>query len=200
MEWLFVGLVLVLALVWIHVKQNRPPPMPSTEKELPDPQELLAAKLTEVAEAARREGRHAAAQAAELKVMWLKTRPLLGHDDPPTELSPNEQKHLRLAGDIWESYADLLADRDQPFAGCRFKPESMLPLPKTYVVQALEMLVALGEGSVGSIHMRARAIPPDVVSSMRDAREQLDGFVDVPAHELPQDPEENARYAVERGW
>lgn len=197
MEWLFVGLVLVLALVWIHVKQSRPPPAPRTEKELPDPQDLLADRLIEIAADARREGRHAAAQAAELKVLWLKTKPLLGHDDPPAELNPNEQKHLRLAGDIWERFGELLADDGLPYAGCRFRPESLLPFPKAYIAEALDMLVAVGEGRIQSVHIHSRSISPGVVEAMKQAREQLACYVDVPADELPRDPEANARYGAE---
>lgn len=198
MVWIFV--VLILALVWVLVRQNRPQPAARGEKELPDPQDLLVGRLTELAEAAREDGRHADAQAAELKIAWLKTRPLLGHDDPPAALDANERKHLRLARDIWERCGAVLADDAQPYAGCKYRPESMLPYPKDYLAQALDLLVAVGEGRVRSIHFHADAVPADVLDSMRQARERLAAFVDVPAAELPRDPEANARYGAERGW
>jgi hypothetical protein len=198
MIWIIV--VLVLALVWVLIRQSRPAPTPLSERELPDPQDLLIGRLGELADQARRDGKYEEAQALGLKVAWLKTRPLLGHDDPPTELSHNEQKHLRLAGDLWEAYGDFLADEDQQFAGCPFKPESLLQFPKEYLAQALEMLLAVGEGRVQSVHIRSNAIPPDVLESMKQARDQLDGFVSVAAEELPSDPAENARYGADQGW
>jgi hypothetical protein len=75
MGWIIV--VLVLALVWVFIRQNRPAPAPRSAKELPDPQELLAERMVVLASAARQNGRHGEAQLAELKVAWLKTRPLL---------------------------------------------------------------------------------------------------------------------------
>jgi hypothetical protein len=198
MGWIIV--VLVLALVWVFIRQNRPAPAPRSAKELPDPQELLAERMVVLASAARQNGRHGEAQLAELKVAWLKTRPLLGHDEPPAELSPNEQKHLRLAGDIWERVGEWLANQDQPFADCAYKPESLLPFPKQYVAHALEMLIDVGEGRRQSVHFRADAILPEVLHSMKHARAQLDAYVDVPADVLPREPSENARYGDERGW
>jgi hypothetical protein len=198
MGWIIV--VLLLALAWVLIRQNRPAPAPPADKELPDPQDLLAGRLVAVAADARQDGRHKDAQAAELKVAWLKTRPLLGHDDPPAELSPNEQKHLRFAGDIWERVSEVLTDESQPFAGCRYKPSSLLPFPKDYVDRALGMLIDVGEGRQQSIHFRPEAIPQDVVNSMKAARQQLGAYVDVSTEELPSDANENARYGEERGW
>jgi len=200
MELLFVGLVLILALIWIYVKQNRPPPTPLAERELPDPQDLLASRLTERASEARRNGQYDVAQAMALKATWLKTRPLLGQDDPPAELDANEQTHLRLAGGLWEHYSQLIADETLAFAGCEFRPQSSLPYPKEYLILALDMLVDVGEGRVKSIHFNSLAIPSDVVLAMKEARAQLDGFVDVSADELPTDPAENAKYGAQQGW
>jgi len=200
MAWFVVGLVLVLALVWIYVKQNRPPPTPLAERELPDPQELLASHLIETAQEARRAGQYDVAQARNLKATWLKTRPLLGQDDPPAELDANEQQHLRLAGDLWGRYSQLLADDTQAFAACQFRPQSLLPYPKEYLARALDLLVAVGEGRIQSIHVNSAAIQSDVVLAMKGARAQLDGFVDVSAEELPTDPTENSQYGAERGW
>ncbi len=200
MAWVFVGLVLVLTLVWIYLKQSRPPPTPLAERELPDPQDLLASRLTEGSQEARRNGQYEIAQAMALKAAWLRTRPLLGQDDPPAELDANEQKHLRLAGDLWECYGRLMSDDTQEFARCEFRPQSSLPYPKEYLVLALDMLVAVGEGRVQSMHFNARAIPSDVVVAMKEARARLDGFVDVPAEELPTDPTENANYGAAKGW
>ena len=200
MAWIFVGLVLVLALVWIYVKQNRPPPTPYAERELPDPQELMASRLTERATQARRDGQHEVAQAMSLKAAWLQTKPLLGQDDPPDELDANDQKHLRLAGDIWEHYSQLLSDDTQEFAGCVFRPQSTLPYPKDYMERALDLLVEVGEGHIKSIHFNSESIPADVVQAMKDARSRLDTFLDAPAGEVPTDPGENSKYGAERGW
>jgi len=200
MEWAFVGLVLVLAMIWIYLKQSRPPPTPLAERELPDPQDLLASRLTEGSQEARQNGQYDMAQAMALKAIWLKTRPLLGQDDPPAELDANQQQHLSLAGALWERYSQLISDDTQAFAGCDFRPQSSLPYPKEYLILALDMLVAMGEGRIQSIHFNAKAIPSDAVMDMKEARAQLDGFVDVSANELPADPTENAKYGEARGW
>jgi hypothetical protein len=200
MEWLFVGLVLVLALVWIYVKQNRPPPTPLAERELPDPQDLLARRLTEAASEARQKGQYDVAQAMALKATWLNTRPLLGQDDPPAELDANEQTHLRLAGGLWEHYSQLISGDAQAFAGCEFRPQSSLPYPKEYLVLALDMLIDVGEGRIQSVHLNSQTVPSDVVLAMKEARARLDGFVAVSADDLPTDPAENAKYGAERGW
>lgn len=198
MVWILV--VLMLALVWVLIRQNRPMPAPRTEKELPDPQDLLADRLSHLAAEARRSNRHSEAQVMELKVAWLKTRPLLGHDEPPVELDANEQQHLRLAGDLWGRYSQLLSDDTQTFAACRFRPQSSLPYPKEYLALALDLLVGVGEERIQSIHVNSKAIPSDVVLAMKRARAQLDGFVDVSAEELPTDPTENSKYGAEKGW
>jgi hypothetical protein len=198
MIWILV--VLILALVWVLIRQNRPIPAPRTEKELPDPQDLLANRFSHLAAEARGSNRHSEAQVLELKVAWLKTRPLLGHDEPPAVLDANEQKHLRLAADLWGRYSQLLSDDNQAFAACQFRPQSSLPYPKEYLALALDLLVDVGEGRIQSMHVNSKAVQSDVIVAMKGARARLDGFVDVSADELPTDPTENSKYGAERGW
>jgi hypothetical protein len=200
MDLVIIGLVLLLAVALVLVRKNKPQPTPYSERELPDPQELLAGRLAELATEAYQSGRHEEAQLLRLKVAWLKSRPVVGRDEPPAELSPDDQTHLRLAGAIWEMYGGMLEDDGQTYAGCRFWPESLLPFPKEYVAVTLDLLIAIGEGSVRSIHFDARSVPPDVLESMKHARQRLDGFVDVSAEELPTDSPMNDRYGAERGW
>lgn len=200
MDYVIIGLVLVLVLTFVFVRKNKPQPTPLSERALPDPQDLLAGRMAELAAEARQSGRYEEGQLLNLKAAWLKTRPLLGQDDPPAELSANEQMHLRLAGDIWEKYSLVLSDGALDHAGCVFRPQSSLPYPKEYIEQALSLLVEVGEGHIQSMHFKSSAVPADVVLAMKDARAQLDRFVDVDPEQLPTDPTENSQYGSERGW
>ncbi len=162
MAWMLA--VLALVLVWWYLRQRRPPPV--EPKPLPDPRELLAVELEQAAKAAREEGRHQDAQLSALRSAWLKTSPKLGDDTPPTELDPDDPRHLRLAGDLWAEYRTILG---QPDPG----PASPLPYPEQSIARALDMLIAIGEGRVRSIHVDPDQVSQDVLDEMRRARDQL---------------------------
>jgi len=187
---LLAALVAGLALAWWVVRERRREPAPA---ELPDPHDVMIERVEKLAEESRAAGGHAAAQRLSLKAAWLRTKPRLGDDEPPRELDPNDERHLRLVNEVWGAYARLLADDTGPYAGCAYKPESMLEHPKEYIARALGLLVDMGEGRLRSVHVDTKTIPPDAVQSLREALQRLEGFLDMSAEDLPQDPAENAR-------
>jgi hypothetical protein len=179
MEWMLA--VLALTLFWWFLRQRRPAPV--EPQPLPDPRELLAAELQQAAETARREGRQKEAQVLALKSAWFKTSPKLGDDSPPQTLDPNETRHLRLAGELWSEYGSMTPPGDTT------KPQpqstSMLPYPREAIIRALEMLIAIGEGKVSSVHIDPDQASQEVLNEMRNALDQLRRLPDIPPEHPP---------------
>jgi hypothetical protein len=172
MEWMLA--VLVLVLLWWYLRQRRPPPV--EPQPLPDPRKLLAQELDRAAETARKEGRHEQAQVLALRSTWLKTSPKLGDDTPPTVLDPNDSRHLRFAGELWAEHQSTPAHGDETR---RHDPQSAaaLPYPKKSIIQALDMLIGIGERRVSSVHVDPDQVSQDVLDEMRKARDELNRTV-----------------------
>jgi len=164
MEWMLP--VLALALLWWWLRKKRPPdPEP---EPLPDARLLLAEELGRRAAAARQEGRFKEAQVIALKSAWMRTHPKLGDDEPPTELDPNDGRHLRLASDIWSEYREARAT-----AADINDTNSWLPYPKDSTVAALRLLLGIGEGSLKSAHVDPSDATPRVLADLSAALQEL---------------------------
>jgi hypothetical protein len=172
MEWMLA--VLALVLLWWYLQQRRPPPV--EPKPLPDPRKLLAQELEEVAETARKEGHREQAQVLALRSTWLKTSPRLGDDTPPTVLDPNDSRHLRFAGELWAQHQSKQTHCDE---ARHHEPQSAasLPYPKESIIQALDMLIGIGERRVSSVHVDPDHVSQDVLDEMREARDELNRTV-----------------------
>ena len=183
-------IVLALGVVWWVLYKRRPPqPQP---KPLPDPRLVLSEELRQKALEARQAGDDIEAQQLQLRAAWLRTRPLMGQDTPPTKFDPLDQHHLSWVDAVQRKFGEVLADTTSPYAACRFKPAGLLPYPKDYIAIALQFVIDLGEGTIRSPHVGA--LMPDVVASLKEGRKRLDDFLDIGPDELPKDPEENARF------
>jgi hypothetical protein len=95
------------------------------------------------------------------------THPKLGDDEPPAELSPNEGRHLRLAGDIWSRYREARA------ANQNSADSDWLPYPRHAIVAALQLLLGIGEGTIKSPHVESSEATPEVLAEIRDALDEL---------------------------
>jgi hypothetical protein len=191
-EWVLI--VVVLAGIWYFLYQRRP--RLRRPEQLPDARELLARELEQSAEAARREGRYEEAQLMEWRSAWMDTKPRLGDDMPPKRLDPDVYQHLTWADAMQRRYGTLLADKSPPFGLCSYKPVALLPFPKVYIADALNMLLDVGEERITSRHVSAGALSSEVLDTIKEGLRRLDRFLDVAPNELPTDPEENERYGV----
>lgn len=191
MEWVIIALVPVLIVTWRYLWSHR---KVTTKQVMPDVREALADRLQHLANEAREESRFAEVQQLELQATWLRAKPDIGGDAPPEELSGEQERHVRFAGAIWEQYGSFLADEGLGFDGCRYKPESLLPLPKYYIAKALTFLVDVGEGREPCSFINTRSISEDALVVMKEASEQLTGFLSVTADDLPTDPAANSEF------
>ena len=189
MQWMVI-IVVVLALAWVVLRQRPGPRLPPKPKI--DPRRRLAVELVERAKEARDSGRFAASQGLALRATWLKTQPPLGHDEPPTDLNPNDPHHLQFVDQIRLGFGEYLRLPERPYADCRYAPEAMLPYPKAAIRSALQLLLDLSAGRVSSVHVEPGALSDEMLSTVESCVRLLDSFVDVAPEDLPTDPEQNA--------
>jgi hypothetical protein len=104
--------------------------------------------------------------------------------------------HVALLDEIRERYARVLADQSHEFVDCTFKPASLLPYPKEEIRKGLAVLLDFVEGRRDSTlldkHIRAQA----TAQVLRGSLMQLETFLEVPAAELPRDPEANKQFGL----
>lgn len=178
MEWVIIGLVPVLIIAWKHLYSKSKPP---ERHVMTDVRGSLADRLQLLASDAREENHHDEAQQLEYQAQWLRTRPTdLGGDDVPEELLPEEERHVRFAGAVWEEYGTFLAESADGSGDGRFKPKSTLPYTKEGIAVALQLLLDIGEGRASSAFIDSRSIPPEGVDNLRQALKRLAEFVDDP--------------------
>ena len=178
MEWIIIGLVPVLIIAWKYLwKQSKPP----QRHVMTDVRGALADRLQLLAADAREENHHDEAQQLEYQAKWLRTRPTdIGGDDVPEELLPEEERHVRFAGSVWEEYGTFLATDAEQFGDGQVRPQSVLPYTKEGIAAALQLLLDIGEGRVSSAFIDSRSIPPEGVDNLRLALGRLADFVESP--------------------
>jgi hypothetical protein len=194
MEWVIAGLVPVLVIAWRYLWARSKPPR---RHVMTDVRGALADRLQQLASDARAGNHHREAQQLEYQARWLRTRPTdIGGDAPPEALLAADERHVRFAGAVWEEYGQFLANDGGQYAGCRFRPQATLPFTKEGIAAALQLLLDIGEGRAACAFIDTRSIPAEALDSMRQALLRLADFLDVPAGELPTDPEDNEAFGV----
>jgi hypothetical protein len=179
MEWIIIGLVPVLIIAWKYLYTKSKPPL---RHVMTDVRGSLADRLQLLAADAREENHHDEAQQLEYQAKWLRTRPTdIGGDDVPEELLPEEERHVRFAGAIWDEYGTFLAETADGSDEGQFKPQSTLPYTKEGIAVALQLLLDIGEGRVSSAFIDSRSIPPEGVENLRQALGRLADFVEGPS-------------------
>lgn len=197
MDWLVIVVIVLAALwgfLWYRTRQ-RPAEEPPAFR---DPRAERARELLTAAATADREGDWHEAQRSRLGATWLRVDPPFGQNTPPMTLDPNEMSHLRLADEIRQRYAATLADKDHPYANCTFQPIGRLPFPKEAIARTLDFLMAIGRGEVTSAHVGSDVLSEDDLAVVERSRQMLETFMDVPADELPTDPDANLAFGQQR--
>jgi len=118
---------------------------------------------------------------------------------PRTHFDLNNAADVTLLDEVRQQYAHLLARESGPYADCLFKPAALLPFPKQTIAAAMETLIEIAEGRQDSPFVSARLRTPEFAENVKACLVQLMDFLDVPASELPQEPNENARIGFRLG-
>ncbi len=179
MEWIVIGLVPVLIIAWKYLYTKSKPPL---RHVMTDVRGSLADRLQLLAADSREEHHHDEAQQLEYQAKWLRTRPTdIGGDDVPEELLPEEERHVRFAGSVWEEYGTFLATEAEQVGDGQVKQQSTLPYTKEGIAAALQLLLDIGEGRVSSAFIDSRSIPQEGVDNLRQALGRLADFVEDPS-------------------
>lgn len=99
--------------------------------------------------------------------------------------------HVAALDEIRERYSSLLANDVGMYAGCLYRPASMLPYPKKQIREALSTLLTFVDGQAESPLLDADLRTPEASETIRKCILSLDDFLDIPEHDLPTDPMEN---------
>lgn len=110
----------------------------------------------------------------------------------PAQIDLNDVLHVTIIDLIREKYSSLLADQAQPYAGCPYRPASLLPYPKDDIRRALNALLDFVEGRRPSTLLDVSIRTPELAETLRIALITLDDFLDLPTESLPTKPQENA--------
>jgi hypothetical protein len=166
-------------------------------------EEILA-----LAEIARQRGDTCEAQELHLQAMWVISGPPDESEVPiAADIDPANDRHLRFMDNVRGRYARVL-ENPGDFAGCMFRPEDQLPVPREYLYRTLHLMLAIAEERVvPEWWLRAREIGMEAAPSqwigeeaaetIRTCAFLLDDFLPVPADRLPRDPAENARFGMD---
>jgi len=115
--------------------------------------------------------------------LWRKLNP--SERGPiPTALDPLNPLDFEFAKTVVADYGDLLADESNPWNGCMYQPEGLLPYPKAIVRLCLDYVAS------------SRRTPTFLLDSVMGGLVCLDCFVRA-GDELPMDPDKNSLYVVE---
>ena len=179
MAWVIIALVPVLIIAWKFLWTRSKPPQ---KHVMTDVRGALADRLQLLAERAREENHRREAQQLEYQAKWLRTRPTdIGGDEAPEKLLPEEERHVRFAGSVWEEYGTFLAGAAGQADDTTSNLESNLPYTKEGISAALQLLLDIGEGRVSCAYIDSRSIPPEGVDNLRQGLGRLAEFVDDPS-------------------
>ena len=117
----------------------------------------------------------------------------------PASFDLNDASHVALIDRISDAYSALLQDQSHPHAACMYSPASLLPYPRPVIKTALTALREFAERRRESRLLDPHLRNADAAETFTVALLHLDNFLDVPAHQLPTDPIENAEEALKRG-
>lgn len=111
----------------------------------------------------------------------------------PSRFDLDDVLHVTMIDVIREKYSVVLAGEGHPYAQCMYRPASLLPYPREAIKAALEALLDFIEGRRDSVCLEAGMRTPQAADTVRTALLSLDDFLDLPAAELPTEPNENLR-------
>jgi hypothetical protein len=94
----------------------------------------------------------------------------------PSEFDLNNLDHVRTIEEIREEFAAILMDDSHAYAGCMYRPSSLLPYPKPVVRAALITLLDFIERRRDSRHLKIAMRRPDVADAITRALEHLDEY------------------------
>ena len=127
-----------------------------------------------------------------------KLRDMSAHSDTvffdsalPQRIDLDDVLHMAIIDDIRERYSAFVADESHPYAGCIYRPASVLPYPKATISGALGALLDFVEGRRDSSLLDDALRTADVAGTLQTSLSNLDDFLEVPAESLPTDPKQN---------
>ena len=117
-------------------------------------------------------------------------------DEPLGRLDSRNARHLEFALTAVADYGNVLDHKGGKWARCIYYPESLLPYPKTYLREALEMLLAVANGERPAAPGYSMTDIAEHKDSLESGLAFLDSFLDAPSGQVPTDPHENAAFGA----
>lgn len=109
----------------------------------------------------------------------------------PERYDLDNSQHVALIDRIRGRYSHLMGYDNSPYAGCMYKPASLLPYPKPEIEKAIRSLLSYANGSSGSRLLNPSIRNQDVVDQLEVALATLTMFLDLPPQDLPTEPRQN---------
>lgn len=109
----------------------------------------------------------------------------------PPQIDLEDILHVAIIQEIRQKYGALLSDNSHPYAGCMYRPASLLPYPKATIRRALQALLDFVECRRESKFLDSALRTSEIAATLRTALVSLDDFLDVPAANLPTDARQN---------
>ena len=132
-----------------------------------------------------------------LAVLWLMGwRSRARQAGFPRSYNLERPKHVAIIDEVRERYATAMADQSNEFADCMFKPADLLPYPKNEIRKALTALLDFAEDRRNSTLLDERIRSPSIVQVLRGSLMQLETYLDVPAADIPHDPDANREFGL----
>ena len=132
-----------------------------------------------------------------LAVLWLMGwRSRARQAGFPHSYNLERPKHVAIIDEVRERYATAMADQSNEFADCMFKPADLLPYPKDEIRKALTALLDFAEGRRDSTLLDEHIRSPSIVQVLRGSLMQLETYLDVPAADIPHDPDANREFGL----